>query len=315
MVINRGFSARRYFAYAFILLGVLVTSFLPGSVFATSPMPGQIVFVSNRTGNYEIYKKVLVTGVITNLTNNPADDMNAQVSTDGQHVVFYSDRSGNPQIYKFDLSNPANVTRLTHDGADDYDPVFMPDGRVLFKSDKADGLGDIWIMNADGSNPKNLTPSMRKTEEWKPDPISNTQIIFTSRARLGGTNTDELYTLNILTGVYTRITNNKVPDWFPDTNAAGTKIAFISKEKPRDSDSIYTMDLSGNNRLQLINPNKFRGDCDDPSWSPDSQYITFVNSGKGTYDVYVVDSTGANIQPLEVNSSGDELSPMFVPGS
>ena len=241
--------------------------------------------------------------------------MNPEISSDGRYVVFYSYRSGTSQIYKLDLQNSYQVTRLTNDGASDYDPTFMPDGRILFKSNKADGYGDIWIMNADGSNLQNLTPSLSQTEEWKPDRISNTQIVFTSRLQQGNSNSDEIYTLNLSTGALVRITNNNVPDWYPAVDPSGTHIVFISKENQGDRDAIYTMGTDGLNRVRITDPSIIPADSDDPAWSPDGQSIIFINSQTGNYDVYVMDNKGGNLVPFEIAPSSVELSPLFIPGS
>ena len=100
-------------------------------------------------------------------------------------------------------------------------------------------------MNSDGSNAYNLTPSLSQTEESKPDPISNTQIVFSSRLQQGNPDSDELFTLNISTGALTRITTNNVPDWYPAVDPRGTRMAFISKENQSDPDAIYTMSING----------------------------------------------------------------------
>jgi uncharacterized repeat protein (TIGR02543 family) len=285
-------------------------------------IPKVIVFASNRNGqDFEIYQKDLSSGIITNLTNNADNDYNPEISSDGRYVVFYSDRARDKnnnklnQIYKLDLQNSNQVTRLTNDGASDYDPAFMPDGRILFKSNYNDGLGDIWIMNADGSNAQNLTPSLSQTEEWKPERISNTAIVFTSRLQQGNLNSDELFTLDIATGTLTRITTNNVPDWYPAVDSSGTKLAFVSKENQSDPDAIYAMNTVGQSRVKLTDPMVLPNDSNDPSWSPDGHSIVFVNSNSGNYDIYLMDNQGGNISPLELASNSVEYSPVFIPGS
>src|SRR5258708_1724045 len=54
----------------------------------------RIAFVSNRSGNYEIYLEDTLTKHITNLTNNPGADMGESLSPDHKSLVFHSDRDG-----------------------------------------------------------------------------------------------------------------------------------------------------------------------------------------------------------------------------
>jgi TolB protein len=289
-----------------LLLTILSLSVLSAPLPAHAvPTSGKIVFVSNRSGNYEIYSKDIATGAIVNLSNSPTDDMNPQLSPDGTQIVFYSDRSGLNQIYRMDLATKY-TQRMTNTWSNDYDPSYMPDGRILYKSNKADGLGDIWLMNADGSNDRNLTKSMPSTEEWKPDAIDNDRIVLTSRR--SGSSTDELYMLRLSTGVFTRLTNNHVPDWYCESNPAGTKIVFVSKEKIKNPDAIYTMNVNGTGRTKITN---MTGDSADPSYSADGSTIAFVNYSRGSYDVYLMDANGGNVRLFE-SSSAWELSPIFV---
>ena len=63
--------------------------------------------------------------------------------------------------------------RLTRNPAPDNGPVWSPDGRrILFQR----ALGDIWVMNRDGSGQRNLTPDVRpariardRSPAWSPD--------------------------------------------------------------------------------------------------------------------------------------------------
>jgi Tol biopolymer transport system component len=273
-----------------------------------------VYFASNRTGNYEIYKKDLTTNVITRLTQTTFDSLNPEISPDGTRLVFYSDRqNGINQIYSLSLAQPQNVTRLTNDGANDYDPAFMPDGRVVYKSNRSDGYGDIWLMNADGTSPANLTASMTTTEEWKPCPLDAKRIVFTSRQANGTAASDELYLLNLTTNISTRLTNNSVPDWFPSPNPKDpNKFLFISKAQPTDPDGIYSFNILNGQRTR-ISSTSLVGDIGDPSMSPDGQKIAVVQNINGGYTtMLLMDASGANAKTIDKSPTGQDLSPLLV---
>src|SRR5436190_9367020 len=60
-----------------------------------SPDGSQIVFTSNRPGNFEIYKMNADGTGQTRLTNKAAFDADPSWSADGTQIVFASDRDGN----------------------------------------------------------------------------------------------------------------------------------------------------------------------------------------------------------------------------
>src|SRR5216117_1854859 len=99
-------------------------------------------------------------------------------------------------------------------------------------------------MNADGSDPRNLTnnPGGDDTPAWSPD---GTRIAFTS-ARDGNW---EIYVMNADGSNATRLTDNgaQMPAWSPD----GTRIAFTSA---RDGNwEIYVMNADGSDPRNLTN--------------------------------------------------------------
>jgi Tol biopolymer transport system component len=78
--------------------------------------------------------------------------MNLDVSPDGRTLVF--DLLGD--LYTLPVGG-GEATRITGGPAFDFHPTFSPDGeRIAFISDR-DGLHNVWTMNVDGSDPKQVT--------------------------------------------------------------------------------------------------------------------------------------------------------------
>ena len=81
-----------------------------------------IVFMTNRDGQYEIYRMDASNGGnLRNLTNNPADDRFPCVSPDSTMIAFSSNRNGTADIYIMDL-NGDGLERLTWDPHSDHSP-------------------------------------------------------------------------------------------------------------------------------------------------------------------------------------------------
>ncbi len=80
---------------------------------------GKILFQSNRDGNEEIYSMNPDGSDQTNLTKNPANDLDPAVSPDGAKIAFASTRDGdNAEVYRMNAldgssqtGNPGGSTR------------------------------------------------------------------------------------------------------------------------------------------------------------------------------------------------------------
>ncbi|MDZ7360449.1 MAG: hypothetical protein ONB46_06940 [candidate division KSB1 bacterium] len=80
------------------------------------------------------------------------------------------------EIFTMD-ENGGNPLRLTFNNSTDYYPQYSSDGRkIVFESQSRNGgPPQIWIMNADGSNPQPLTTKGGVEPSWSPD---GTKILF-----------------------------------------------------------------------------------------------------------------------------------------
>ncbi|MDH3223350.1 MAG: hypothetical protein OEO23_06510, partial [Gemmatimonadota bacterium] len=94
--------------------------------------------------------------------------MNVDISPDGETLLF--DLLGD--LYTVPRSGGA-AHRLTRGPALDLQPVYSPDGRsILFVSDRS-GNENLWLVDADGSNPRPVTTERGDYHfddpEWSPD--------------------------------------------------------------------------------------------------------------------------------------------------
>jgi Tol biopolymer transport system component len=115
------------------------------------------------------------------LTDGSYPAAGAHWSPDGQKVAFMAVdlQSGVIDVMVKDLAT-GELTNLTHSDSADRFPRWSPDGsKIAFVSDR-DGNAEIYVMNADGSNPLNLTnnpasDAVQGDFAWSPD---GTQILF-----------------------------------------------------------------------------------------------------------------------------------------
>ena len=108
-----------------------------------------IVFASDVSGDWEIYRASLAGGTPVNLTNNPYADQEPRVSPDGRSIVFQSNRTLDFEIYTMALDG-SDVRNVSNSAADDRFPTWSADGHQIYWTRYADSF-NLWRMNADGS--------------------------------------------------------------------------------------------------------------------------------------------------------------------
>ena len=184
------------------------------------------------------------------LTRTAGYDAEATISRDGK-IVFTSMRDGDLEIYSMDADGK-DVRRLTHDLGYDGGPFWSYDGKQIVyrahhprsESEKADYLAlvkrnlirpttlEIWVMNADGSNKRQITSNGKANfaPYFFPD---GKRIIFSSNiADPRGRNFD-LYQIRTDGTEQKRITYNETFDGFPMFSSDGRKLVFASNRKAR----------------------------------------------------------------------------------
>src|SRR5882762_2137615 len=129
----------------------------PDFVTDWSPDGRQLMIVSGRDGDLELYATPLGGSPVTKLTDNTASDNSGTGwSPDGTRIVFCSDRDGDREIFVMNADG-SDVQQLTQNDLDDGCPVWSPDGTQIAFDRVGAGDQQIFVMNADGSGVTQLT--------------------------------------------------------------------------------------------------------------------------------------------------------------
>lgn len=250
--------------------------------------------------------------------NDHGQDACSYFFPDGQRIVFTSTRDhmdlpvGNwsneknypkgAEIYTANVDG-SQIKRLTHNELYEAEVSVSPDGKHIVFGRQIEGAMDLWIMDADGSNERQLT----HTPDWQEGapfflPDGKTLITRAWSKRDHGKKrmtSMTVFTLNVKTGERIQRTHDDWMNWAPYPAPDGRHYVFVRplEENPRNWE-IFLGDLEGGKPVRLTFNDSFDG---FPSLSPDGTKMLFTRSeGKRFMSdlyTYVMDVSSLNIGP------------------
>ncbi|HEY7530911.1 MAG TPA: hypothetical protein VIC56_09570 [Gemmatimonadota bacterium] len=180
------------------------------------------------------------------LTSEPGYDAEATVSRDGRRIVFTSVRDGDLEIYTMDPDG-GSLKRLTHEPGYDGGAFFSSDGsRIVYRAHHpepgpeledyrallADALVrpsrmEIWVMDADGSNKRQVTRNgaANFAPYFFPD---GERIVFASNVHDPDGRNFDLYAVRVDGTGLERLTFHPDFDAFPMFSADGRTLIWAS---------------------------------------------------------------------------------------
>jgi serine/threonine protein kinase len=186
------------------------------------------------------------------------------------------EKKGKIILVNLDGSEPKTILE---DGDSNTEAVFSPDGsKIAFVKkhggDLLDAIGsNIWVMNADGTDLKQLTHADRycRTPTWSPD---GRQIAF-AVGRADRNN--EIYVMEADGSNPKNLTRDPGYDADPAWSPDGKQIAFASRRGPQRGFHLHVMDADGKNVRMLSQSDNEYGAV-YPAWTPDSARIVYKDT-------------------------------------
>ena len=208
-------------------------------------------------------------------------------SPDGTRIVYahtWSAADGEDGIWVVAADGSSEPSHLVGRGSA---PDWSPDGTTIAY---ANDTGDLWLMDADGSNPRKLSATGQHEElsawfetghAWSPD---GTQIVFAGSPQ--GEGSGGIWIIGADSENVGQVSSEGfAPDWSPD----GTQIAYYTWPEATPYRVCWVINVDGTGRTQLP------GDVwpGAPQWTTDGRITVDCPEG-----LCVMDADGSNRQVL-----------------
>jgi Tol biopolymer transport system component len=183
------------------------------------------------------------------LTRGPQADLLPTWSPDGSRIAFSRVTGESTDVFTM-RSDGTDLRRLTSARTAHEDmPSYSPDGQLIAYA-RVEGGEDIWVMNADGTEQRELLggEGHDASPDWSPD---GERIAFVRDGKIAVMNADG-------TGIEL-LTSGEIPDAGPQWSPDGTRILFT-----RDPGQVLVMNADGTGLVRV----PIRGQVGGPSWGP-----------------------------------------------
>ncbi|MGB5106575.1 MAG: S41 family peptidase [Candidatus Zixiibacteriota bacterium] len=279
-------------------------TFFPGNDLYGCVVPGSadLIYLSDSTGNYNLYRRNLIGGSVVQMTNHRLDVHHPKMSADGSLVAY--ELGG--EIYLYDLKIgqgrkllaeiPAavkvNDPQIVSSDSGLTECVPSPDGNAL-----AFVIGgELFCRSLDGSTQRNLTKSISEESDvsWSED---SRQIVFVSHEtdgdiiRIIRSNDPDRPELNSTHDFYlTEPIKSDLSLRSPMVSPSQTRIAYI-----RGETQLIVTDLKKLTERTIADKNPIG----EFAWSPDSRYIVYSQrDGNWDNELFIGDSESGSVEKI-----------------
>jgi serine/threonine protein kinase len=301
---------------------------------AWSPDGREIVYATDRTidsGRTIVPSQLWVVTVETREKRllNEGDATQPKWSPHGQRIAYWNTHHGGQRdIWTMSASGGDEVA-VTNDEFEDWGPVWSPDGKYLYFLSNRGGSMNLWRVAIEEQTGK---------VSGQPEPVT-TPAVFCWHVCFSGDGKRIAYVQVSKKGNINRLAFDPVNGKASTEPVSITQGSGFATEPAISNDGqslvyssfgdkqidLFLMNLSlaadRKKDTPMVETNYSLRLTDDafkdsaPQWSPDDQKIAFYSDRSGTYQLWVVNKDGSNLQQLTFEKDGNAFIPVWSPDS
>lgn len=242
----------------------------------------------------------------------------AQISPDGKWVLYsvkrynLTENKGNAEIFKVAIGGGEPV-QLTYTNESEYNARWIENGnKIAFLSPKS-GLSQIWEMNLDGSNVKQISNTDYDVEFFAFAPVGD-KLLFTARVKTDTSAQDRNADLPLSTGrVFTDLMYRHWDSW-TDYKHSHIFVADIANSQLSNAEDILKSE-------PFDAPLSPYYDGAEISWSPDGKQIAYTcrklfgktEALSTNSDIYIYSLDNKETKNITEGNPGYDRYPVFSP--
>ncbi len=256
-----------------------------------SLLGSRIYFVSNRSGNQELWTMDWDGNNQKQLTNLKSISITPGISADGSRLAFTTYARVSPRIMVLNTETGRTQPFYNQEASLNTTPGFSPDGKLIYYASTASGSSQIVVAGADGQGFRRVSHRNAVEVEPKVNPKNPGILLFVS-----GPGAQQIYRMNTDGAGVERITNGEGeasnPAWHPD----GQHLAFSWTRGYAAGDwNIFVMDVGTKQYVQLTHS---EGKNENPTWAPDGRHLVFTSNRSGRSQLYTMLADGTQVKQL-----------------
>ncbi|RKY87239.1 hypothetical protein DRQ15_11135 [candidate division KSB1 bacterium] len=199
------------------------------------------------------------------------------------------------------------ITEGNHDNAN---PVYSSNGQLIAFQSNRNGNWDVFVMNSEGGEQKQITSNILDEEEPVFSP--NGEKIFFARQQAADTKNRDIYVVDLRTGQEKILIQHPADDWYPVMSPDSKWLLFVSDRSttPEGTVSgIYKYSFESRKIFPLLQGPK---NYTLPWPHPFESKFVFTSDATGFYELYLADYKGKVLRLL-TQRHFDHGSPRFSP--